>query len=148
MSRNACGQFGEPGTACRRLGGHRGRHDFVPLPAGHPLLQPRKPVTAGAGSPRKGTESQRLAAEYRAYLEARHDQAERATRGAMLTPQARARGTNPRRWFSGRTSSARGQSEELRDWFRQHGPNLTATQFRYQQGAHRGAAAAWFGHAA
>lgn len=94
------------------------------------LLAVRVPV----GSVRRRTRSQRLAVEYRAYLEARHGAAEAATRGNMVSRGGLARGINGRRaWFSGRHASMRYATQELREWFEVNGPCLTATEWRRQQ---------------
>ena len=121
-----------------------GREGFRQAPAS--LLRPRKPV--GEAKPRQAA-GQALRAEYKAYLEHRYDQAEKATRGHMLTPKAAHRGVKPGKWFTGRAGiSMRDASDELRDWFRVHGHNLTFSEFRLQHTERRGVAAAWFGRAA
>jgi hypothetical protein len=148
FSRNACGQFGEPGTACRRRHGHKGRHAFIALPADSSLFPGNRAKTraqAGAGG-RKLSEREQVARDYRAYLESRHNAAEAATRGVLLSPQGKTRNVAPGKWFTGRAGvSRKGMSEELADWFRANGPNLTASQFRLQQTEQAGAARSWFG---
>lgn len=59
----------------------------------------------------------RALAEWRAYLDARCDQAERDTRGHYGTRALRAL-LSPR-------GSLLGASQELRDWITQHGPTLS-----------------------
>lgn len=70
---------------------------------------------------RRLTPAQRNAAAYREYLEARYQAADRATRGNA-----------PSAYFTGRPRSPRTAPEELRDWFRDHGPNLTASEYAAQ----------------
>lgn len=134
--------------------GHHMKRDKTGKWAGHQegfrqaparLLQPRKPV----GETRRRTSADQLRADYKAYLENRHNQAEAATRGHMLTPRAERRGVKTTKWFNGRAGvSRRDASEELRDWFRANGPNLTYSEFRLQRTERRGAAAGWFGRQA
>ena len=78
--------------------------------------------------------ARRLAASnYATYLNARHDAAETATNGHMLTHAAERAGRKASKlWFSGRMASMRSASQELIDWFEVNGENLTATQFRTQ----------------
>jgi hypothetical protein len=127
--RDRCGAFRPDGSSeavCWRDRGHRGRHRFGRVPK--ELLQ----AAAARRSQRGQTENARRGMDYRAYLEARLAQAERETRGVMLSAAGRRRGIDARRtWFSGRgATSSPYMSEELRDYFRAHGPNLSATQYR------------------
>ena len=76
---------------------------------------------------------QQRAADYRAYLEARHSAAEAETRGVMLSRGGIQRGVSPRKaWFSGRMATMRYASDELTDWFAENGPNLTSREFQLQ----------------
>lgn len=147
FSRNACGQFGDPGTACRRRSGHRGRHAFVTIPKDSTLFPGNRAKTRSAAtSPRRTSQREQTARDYRAYLEARHNAAERATSNHLVSPAGRAKGVKPSKWFTGRAGvSRRGMSDELADWFRANGPNLTATEYRLQQTEQAGADRAWFG---
>jgi len=87
-------------------------------------------LTPSAG--RKVSTTEHTALEYQAYLEGRQQQAERATVGHA-----------PDAYFTGRPRSTAKAPEELRDWFRANGPNLTAAQFRRKSG---GGGSGWFGH--
>jgi len=118
-----------------------GGSDFRKAPAS--LLRGRKPA---GERPARDTSRQAVARDYRAYLEGRRNKADAATNGHMLTSRAKARGVSPQKWFNGRAGvSMRDASDELRDWFRANGPNLTSSQYRLQATERRGAAAGWFG---
>jgi hypothetical protein len=90
----------------------------------HEAAQARK---ARAG--RRVSRNEHAAIEYQTYLEGRQQQADNATRGHA-----------PDAYFTGRPRSVNTAPEELRDWFRDHGPNLTASEFRRQSGG-----GGWFG---
>lgn len=80
---------------------------------------------------REGWNRSRIAqqhAAWRAYLEARREHAESDTRGHLLTPSAWRRGVTVARLFLPGASLA-GASEELREWYQEHGPTLTRREF-------------------
>jgi hypothetical protein len=128
-TRNKCGEFsGSHGDSCTLPKGHTGQHRWKKAPAG--LLEGRQPQ--GPAGARRSTERSRVAGEYKAYLESRHNAADDATNGKMLSQAGKARGLNPRDlWFSGRRGSTRYASEEMRDWLRGN-RILTAGEYRAQ----------------
>ncbi|MDB4872808.1 MAG: hypothetical protein JWL97_3812 [Gemmatimonadales bacterium] len=59
-----------------------------------------------------------------------HEQAENETRGHMLSPAGRAAGVHPRTLFTGpRARADKYASEELRNWWDEHG-RMTVTDYR------------------
>lgn len=88
------------------------------------------------GHERRVAAREQAATDYRAYLESRHDAAESACRGVMVSPAGERRGITGRHFFSGRPASLHYASEELRDWFHEHGRNLTASQYAGQAHGH------------
>ena len=127
--RDRCGAYRPEGSdpqVCWKDRGHRGGHRFRKAP---PELLAR---VAERNRTAKSRQAGQTRMDYRAYLEARHGQAEAATSGVMLSAAGRRRGMDPRRtWFSGSgATSSPYMSEELRDWFAARGRNLSATEYR------------------
>jgi hypothetical protein len=80
---------------------------------------------------RRGFNRSQLFAQHeawRAYLEARRDSADAATRGHLLSAAARTRWSSIERMFTP-GASLRHASAELRDWFRVNGPTMTRREF-------------------
>jgi hypothetical protein len=139
LARTRCGEWrgkGESLEACHRGKGHGGEHAFSSpaLERAKAAAVPDSALYGGGAKPhrRKQLETSRLAGDYRAYLEARHSDAEAATNGQLVTAAGRARGVGGGHWFSGRHRSTRYATEELRDWLRENGATLTASEFRAQ----------------
>lgn len=139
LSRTRCGQWREAGASaevCHRGKGHDGEHTYSA-----PSLTRAKAAAVpdsllygegGPGKRRQVRDRSRVATDYRAYLEARMDDAERDTRGNLVTPAGRARGIDGRHWFRGRKVSTQYATEELRDWLRDNGATLSASEFHAQ----------------
>lgn len=72
-----------------------------------------------------------VAEAYSTYVQAQIDQAERETRGNMLTGSARLRGITVENIMAGRRSM-RWAADELRDWLAVHGLSLRFREFRAQ----------------
>lgn len=70
--------------------------------------------------------------DYGAYLESRYNAAEAATRGNLVSAQGRRQGISANQFFTGKPRSLKYASEELKDWFRANGANLTAARFKSQ----------------
>ena len=127
--RDRCGAYrpdGSPESVCWKDRAHRGGHRFRKAPASLLVREAQRNRTV------KSRNAAVSRMDYRTYLEARHDQAERATRGVMLSAAGRRKGIKPARtWFAGAgATSSPYMSEELRDWFEAHGRNLSATEYR------------------
>ena len=74
----------------------------------------------------------RLREDYQLYVEAAYLAAERETRGHLLNRRGVDRGVHPRELFSGNRSRAYAYaSEELRNWWEQHG-RVTFTEYQRQ----------------
>jgi hypothetical protein len=138
LARTRCGTWRARGAgveACHRGRGHAGEHAYSPAT----IERARAAAVPDSVLYGSGTESSRKrrrhpaagsAVDHRAYLEARLDDAERATKGNLLSAEGKRRGVDARRWFKGgQPPSLRYASDELRDWFEAHGRNLTASEF-------------------
>jgi len=105
------------------------RHEYAWTTAGRMYWNLRNRL--GQFVNRAGYNASRIAAQHdawRAYLDARRDDAERATNGNVLAVSARARGVSAERLFSP-GASLTSASDELRDWFHAHGPTLRRAEF-------------------
>lgn len=123
--------------------GHHLKHkksdgEWADGPGGRAARRHHKAMAKKAAAGRKVSRSELQALEYQNYLEARHQQADRATSGHA-----------PSAYFSGRPRAVSTAPEELRDWFRANGPNLTASEYRQQSGwfagSRQGVSSTWFG---
>lgn len=94
----------------------------------------RKREEKRGGRAWRQAERSRQATEYRDYLRSRHDEADRATRGTLVSKAGEARGVTGASFFDPRrpNPSRRWMSEELRTWLDDHGENMTATEYRRQ----------------
>lgn len=114
---------------------HGEHHQGQGIPAGAEVTgkAPSMLPSFFCGLRRRKRERDRQAGEYRAYLEARHSDAEDATRGNLVSAAGRRRGVTGRAFFtSGRKPPMSYASDELRDWLEANGANLTATEYREQ----------------
>lgn len=140
LKRTRCGEWRDKdgsGEVCHRRHAHGGEHAYY-RPAIDRARKTAIPeqLLYGSGATtrraRRRTERERTAVDYRAYLEARYDDAEQDTAGNMVSKAGRARGITARQFFTGRRVSLRYASDELRDWFADNGRNLTASDYRRQ----------------
>ena len=127
--RDRCGAYRPDGSdpqVCWKDRGHGGKHRFRKAP---PELLAR---VAASNRKAKSQARRTTGTDYSAYLEARYNQAERATNGVMLSAAGRRRGLSARRtWFSGPGPiSSPNMSEELQDWFKANGRHATRAEFR------------------
>lgn len=77
-----------------------------------------------------------IRAEFDDYLEAQVNEAERACAGILLNARGRAAGIDPRTLFYGPRARVNAYaSEELLDWFHEHGRTTFATYERHHQEA-------------
>lgn len=141
LKRTRCGEWRDKDGArevCHRRHGHAGEHAHY-----RPAIERARTVAVpddllypsdvdGSKRGRRRHERQRVAGDYRAYLEARYDDAEQDARGNLVSAAGRARGIKARQFFSGRRVSLRYASDELKDWFAANGRNLTASDYRRQ----------------
>lgn len=98
-------------------------------------------ILFGGSTPRSGGPLRRAVSaarsrrtDYQAYLEQRHNAAEAATRGNLVSREGRARGVSADSFFTGKPRTLRFATPELREWFQSHGTNLTPQQYRTRRG--------------
>lgn len=139
LARTRCGEWrgkGESLEACHRRKGHEGGHGFSSpsLERARAAAVPDSVLypSAAAAPRRKVSERSRVAGDYKAYLEARRNDADAETRGVLVNAAGRRRGISEGQFFTGSRRSSRYMSEELAEWFRQNGANLSAAEFRAQ----------------
>lgn len=86
-----------------------------------------------AGRMKGETRAQAMRRMYREYVAVQHLQAEDDTRGNLLNAAGRAAGIDPATLWSGQTARARKYaSDELKQWWSEHGGRITATEFAAQ----------------
>lgn len=141
LERTRCGEWREAGGSaevCHRRHSHDGEHTYSrsSLERAKAAAVPDHllyPTQSGSRQARRRSDRERSSADFKAYLEARYDDAEQDTRGNLVSAAGKKRGITARQFFNGRRrASLRYASDELRDWFEANGRNLTASDYREQ----------------